>query len=127
MDPTATSVFYNGTPHDIVVQCGEGTITFASRGLIRLAVAPSTPPKISPFLGSLGINFIASPAFTDVVGLPPFQEGLILLVSMPVGDRLALTGEWPGPVMGPDTGPDGAIRDDKGRIIGTKNLLVYKE
>ena len=49
-----------------------------------------------------------------------------VIVSMPVAEWLADSCAWQTQVYVADTGPDGAIRNEDGIIIGTKRLNRYK-
>jgi hypothetical protein len=65
--------------------------------------------------------------FKELEGLPPYESPEKcpdIIVSMLVGQKLQETGQWPGAVFGPDTNK-GAVRSDKGQIIGTKCLIQY--
>ena len=77
----------------------------------------------------LGIPVVPAPLFSDVVGLPSDEEFQPdILVSMPVGEFLRNHPErYGGAVFGPDTGPDGVVRDQRGTILGTTRLLLYKD
>ena len=82
--------------------------------------------RCDPILES-SIPVILAPLFTSVEGLP--GKGFLpdILVSMPVGEILRNEPEtYKGAVYGPDTGPDGVLRDDKGVIKGTFGLVLYK-
>lgn len=55
-------------------------------------------------------------------------DGVALLVSMPVADFLAEHDAfWSCSLLIPDTGPDGAVRDVRGQICGSKGFILYRK
>ena len=77
-----------------------------------------------------GFNLPAkwAPVFVAIEGLPSDENPPDILVSLAVGDFIRNNPSlYEGGVYGPDSGPEGALRDANGNIIGTFNLLVYKE
>lgn len=103
----------NCTPHDINVMDDDNNIilTIPTSGTL-IRVSQSTIPD-----GSMNVNGVEIPVtsntYGDVVGLPPQQDDVILIVSAMVANAsnrsdLALVNE--------------SVRDDKGRIIGCKSL-----
>lgn len=117
--------FINCTPHDIsVVQNGE-TKTFAKSNVeLRLTSAP----QIKLPFDHTGVSVVTKQTFVGVEW--PVNHGIKdsawILVSMPVGDYFAAHPKeckhW---VFGPDTGPEAAIRNEKGQIVGTTRLIFY--
>ena len=76
---------------------------------------------------------VAAPIYSGVEGLPPANEmnDKTVIVSMVVGNYLAAN---PNAIsstnttfVGPDTGPQGVVRDDKGGILGTNRFVVYAQ
>lgn len=106
----------NLTPHDITVRLEDGTEkTFPASGKIARV---STTSKV---VGEADGIPIAAQSFEDIEGLPKPQEGTIYLVSMVV--RQAAQAEGRTDVISPDTSPEGAIRDDKGRIVAVRRFV----
>lgn len=76
----------------------------------------------------LGVSVVAKQSFTGVEWPVEhgIKDGAFIIVSMPIGDYFAANPSkcqhW---VFGPDTGPDAAVRDEKGQIVGTKRLIFY--
>lgn len=123
------SLFYNGTPDEIVVSppTSLNTWRFKPKGVISLTYATPVSPKVPESLRSTALSFVSAPRISGIEGLPEYDEEIILLMSIPVGEFLAAHPEmWKGPVMGIDTSPAGAIRNFNGDITGTRNLVVYK-
>jgi len=55
------------------------------------------------------------------------DENAVILVSMPVGQFIAeLNEDIPYNVGGPDTGPEGVVRDSEGQILGTTRFVWYR-
>jgi hypothetical protein len=122
--------FYNCTPHDIVLYEADGKTvkrTFPKRDFVlRLDQAA---PNVAPFQ-NLGVPVVEPPAFShhgakDMLNAnDDITSETLLIVSMVVGDFFAnKDSQWW--MFGPDTGPDGVVRDEKGQIIGTKRLVFY--
>ena len=105
----------NCTPHDINIMDGDNNIILtisSSKTLIRVS-------QTTTDAGSIIANGVEIPitdnTFGDVIGLPPQQDGTILIVSAMVANAcsktrtdLALVNE--------------SVRDEKGRIIGCRSL-----
>ena len=107
--------FINATPHPVVFyKDGKEYLTIppSKEHALRMKTETHQLPSVD------GVPVISAPRFTDVDGDMP--DGPIL-VSMPVGQFLAAKRKN---VYGPDT-DKGAVRDDKGRIIGTTGLILY--
>src|SRR5690554_5215101 len=102
----------NCTPHDVNLVTEKGSITFPRSGIIpRLT---ESQKKINS-VNSNGIEIdIIAKSFLEPEGLPEPKEGTIYIVSALVAgaakdrDDLVI--------------PNDIIRDDKGNIIGCKNL-----
>lgn len=116
----------NHTPHGINVYTEDGTYAFyfpAQQPCIRLDTAPVEP--CAPISG--GIATIAPPRYTGL--LPASGFGPDIIVSQLVATYLMDHPEVAPQVKTiycPDTGPAGAVRNDKGEITGTKRLVRYK-
>ena len=74
-----------------------------------------------------GVAVWTSQLFTGVV-FPDLPEATqAVLVSMPVGQYVRDNDtDLPYRVFGPDMSPQGAVRDENGRPVGCKNLVLYK-
>jgi hypothetical protein len=116
--------FINCTPHEIVVvDKDRQPTTYPKSGKdVRLV---GDPQKELPFQ-TLGVKVATHQTFKDVSWSEPVPKGSWILVSMPVGEFFAAHKDkcdyW---VFGPDTGPENAVRDQTGRIVGTKRLVFY--
>ena len=115
----------NCTPHDISVFscfCDEPRVYAKSGKEIRVTSEEQTP---LPF-DALGVPVVSRQVFTSLTIPDDIPAGSSLLVSMPVGEYFAAHPDqcrhW---VFGPDTGPDGVVRDQQGKICGTKRLVFY--
>jgi hypothetical protein len=115
----------NYTPHDINLydETGENIIqTFPRTGKqIRLISGHQD-------MVNIGLKFpvVECQTFT---GIEPFdvpENVHYLLVSMPVGEYYKNSAHCQYCILGPDTGPQGVVRDDSGRIVGTKRLVLYR-
>jgi len=78
-------------------------------------------------VGRLGaIRVVSPPTYKDLSFTPP--KGASILVSMVVAQYMIKHKDVYGKlydVYVPDTGPDGAKRDEMGRIVGTYQLVRY--
>ena len=102
----------NCTPHDVNLITENGSITFPRSGIIPRLTEQQV--KINS-INSNGIEIdIMKKSFNEVEGLPEPQENTIYIVSALVAgaakdrDDLVI--------------PNDIVRDDKGNIIGCKNL-----
>lgn len=113
--------YINLCPHDIVLSLEDITFEFKTTRCLRLVekegnVLPNEyelVPVLSP-PEYIGLNFTPEP-------------GSRIIVSQLVAQYLKEHQETfkLGAVYAPDTGPRGAVRDDKGQIIGTKRLIKF--
>jgi hypothetical protein len=99
--------------------------TFVKSGHdVRLESAPQVE---LPFQ-TLQLPVVSRQKFTSVIWPPQsIPEKSCILVSMAVGEFIAANPRasdqyW---VFGPDTGPGGVMRDQRGQICGTKRLVFY--
>jgi len=108
----------NLTPHDIVVFAADGTELrrYPATGVFARAAARTE------IIGELDGVPVARQQFGEVSDLPDPEPGTVYLVSLVVGQ--ALKGQRDD-LYGPDTSPDGAVRDAEGRIAGTRRLVKY--
>lgn len=124
-----SSGIINLTPHDVVVvgddsddplhtfpaHGGQARLTSAEQRLVEIINGNVPVYEPQKFTG------IAWPE-----NLPKNPSGVI--VSMAVGEHCRLAAEDKNlgfRVYGPDTSPAGAVRNDKGQIVGTKRLVRY--
>lgn len=120
----------NTTPHEIVV-CGADNATIArypSDPSAQLRMKTSPMNELAPLNGVVPV--VSAPTYVSIDG--PVAELLkrTLIVSMPVGEYIRQhrdDAEFESMrVYGPDTGPEGVVRDGSGRIVGTRRLVMYK-
>jgi len=106
--------FKNFTPHHVVV--------FANDEVILKVPPEGTPVRVKEGLEPRqpidGIP-VVSKTYSGVEGLPAPEDGVMLIVSVLV--LSALQGARPD-VVAPDTGPNSAVRDEKGRILGVRGF-----
>jgi len=62
-----------------------------------------------------------SQTYGEIEGLPDPQPGVVYIVSMVV--RQAAQAQGRTDVVSPDTSPQGAIRDEQGRIIAVRGFV----
>lgn len=99
----------NLTPHPVnVILDGQDPIVINPSGVI---------PRCS------AANNIIAPGFTqsvlgDVTGLPDQQDGILLIVGALI--RTACPDR--DDLIGPDTSPTGAVRNDQGQIVGVRGF-----
>lgn len=105
----------NLTAHTINVFLEEKEIAFPSQGLARVRTEEKEVDKIN------GIPVVKT-VYTDVEGLPEPEKNTVYLVSTLVLQALKANGIERSDCLAPNTGVSGAIRDDQGRIIGTKGF-----
>lgn len=111
----------NTTPHDIHVFLKGGKQMVYPKSSIETRM--TAEPQV--FVGDLADDtpVYSAQKFTGVHGLPPDGKEA-LLVSMVVGDYLRDTGYMGRVILGPDSSPEGSVRDN-GHIVGTKRLVYY--
>jgi len=106
-------VIRNFTPHAITLICDGEKTTFESEGAIRLEEKITETPKIG------GFETIRK-EYVGALGLPETKADVFIIVS---GIVLSALGGSRKDLISPDTGPDSAIRNEKGHIIGVKRFL----
>lgn len=101
----------NLTPHVLNIVAADGSIVDIqpSGNVARVASASAVVATIN------GINVTAS-TFGEVTGLPAAEDGVILIVSRMVKDRIANRAD----VMVPGA----PVRDTEGKIIGASGLSL---
>lgn len=126
----STIIISNTTPHEILLFVGNNDVKrFKPENGLRLIAEPQQQVVDSIF----NINDIPVVTKQNFIGFKwddpakvPCKNNMVLLVSMPVGEYFAAHPELAEyTIMGPDTGPDGVIRDNAGKIIGTKRFILY--
>lgn len=99
----------NLTPHPVNVILDDGSnITIDPSGVV---------PRCS------AANNIIAPGFTqsilgDVTGLPDKKDGVLLIVGALIRSACPDRDD----LIGPDTSPTGAVRNDQGQIIGVRGF-----
>lgn len=82
--------------------------------------------KRQEVVGPDGVPVIEDTNFIGISGLP--EDDAPIIVSMIAGKYLKDNADiYEGEVYGPDTDVRGVVRDEKGAIIGTKRLVIYKK
>jgi hypothetical protein len=121
-------MFVNTTPHPIVLYSEDG---FEVLNIPKAVAAARCRETERTSLPGYPFPAFSAPIMGPAIDIPEYYHGehigKFLVVSMLVGQALAKNRlGWPeGFVVGPDTSPTGAVRDDKGQIIGTNAFVVY--
>lgn len=105
----------NLTPHTVTVRNEAGDRLFAPSGQVARVATHSA--KVVEFDGIP----VYEQTFGDIEGLPDPEEGTIFIVSMVVREAAKKIGR--DDVVSPDTSPQGAIRDEQGRIIAVRGFV----
>lgn len=131
---TKQPILLNYTPHDVHLYTPDGKTllkTWPREPAPILLQPQDTQQTMSAKMDGVNVPLISRPAYLDPVWPP--QEELVargacgLIVSQLVAERVP-TGLIHGiqiRLFTPDTGPEGAVRDDQGRIIGCKRLIYW--
>ena len=104
--------FINLTPHSIVVRLDDSERRFSPSGVVARVSS-----ELMPRGETDGIP-VSVPVWGPVENLPDPAESRIYIVSSLVLSHL--TGRTD--VVSPDTSPNGAIRDEQGRIVAVKGF-----
>ncbi len=105
----------NLTPHSLTLVGENGTLTVPASGSIaRLTVTRTALDSIVIDGVSLPINL---PVMGEIVGLPPMETGIILVVSALVAGAANRAD-----VMSPGN----LLRDGVGNVIGAEGLCAYQ-
>jgi len=132
----------NMTPHDIRWLNDDHTLimTIPSNGTIRLTRAEQytqrvvvvqhpdqdCPQQVGPVTADWPHYAPFNGVSVEGIGLDQLDHAA-LIVSMPVADHLFRFNEFLScPILIPDTGPDSAVRDARGAIVGVKRMIVYR-
>jgi len=109
------SIIINLTPHDVKLLCDGKEHVFLKSGTIARV---SSKSEFSHSVNGLPVH---KTIYGEVENLPEPQEGVIYIVALLVAQVLAGTRT---DIICPDTGPDSAVRDDKGLIAGVKRFMI---
>ena len=106
----------NLTPHDLVFvdEDGHECVRFGSDGVARVSTH-ETRQQVLTFDDGAMLELYAQ-EYGEVTGLPPEEEGVVLVVSGLV--RAAL------PEREDLASPGGLVRDEKGRVVGCTHLVT---
>lgn len=114
MDGIATLVnggnIINLTPHpiNIILDNDSDPIVIAPSGIV---------PRVASTATTVAPGFVTT-IMGDVTGLPDKKDGVLLIVGAMV--RTALPDR--DDLIGPDTSPTGAVRNDAGQIVGVRGF-----
>lgn len=123
----------NLTPHELcfyfrTADDTEVAAAWPSTGTVRVrevteeAPAPHVEwPHSAPGTSSCVLPTVRK-SYAAVEGLPAPEEGTIFVVSLVALQALAGSRS---DVYAPDTGPDSAVRDGSGKILGIRRLMQY--
>jgi len=105
----------NLTPHEVVVMSDNREVVdrYPATGQIARVSEVIEPDNLD-----LGGVPVVRKRHAEVVGLPEPQDEVLYLVSVIVPPAVPDRND----LIVPDTGPDSAVRDDGGRIIGVRRL-----
>lgn len=117
----------NLTPHDVTVIGLDCQVTYPASGQ---QVRMLSEPQVVVDCGLGEVPVVTAQSWSGVDESVNIDSDVThLLVSMPVGEFLARSSisnkYWNYTIIGPDTGPDGAVRDGGGRIVGCRRLVLY--
>jgi hypothetical protein len=129
-DVVSAQAFENHTPHDVHLFAKDKKTllhTFkAGSSAIRLT---NNPTDESSFLG---LPSVPRQTYSGISGVPQVDLSAgakppALIVALLIGEYIGNNpATYPGMVIGPDTSPQGVVRDEKGGIAGTTRFVVYK-
>lgn len=106
----------NLTPHAITLVGADGSQTSVPPSGVVARVSTVAGSKLE---SSLPVELWSSSSLGAVVDLPDPEEGVLLLVSSLVAGAAKRAD-----VFSPGTGPnDGAVRNDKGHVVGVTRLV----
>jgi len=105
----------NLTPHDVKLFHKGQEFTFPKTGTVARVASKS---EFSHTVNGLPVH---KTIYGEVENLPEHQEGVIYIVALLVAQVLAGTRT---DIVCPDTGPDSAVRDEKGLIAGVRRFML---
>lgn len=112
--------FVNLTPHDVVIMDSQGNVlkTIPRSGAVARLVSEEE------IIGDIdGIPVVAT-KYVSVEGLPDPEPNKVYIVSSLILQALKAKGIERDDVVAPATGPNWAVRDENGRIIGVKGFQI---
>lgn len=109
----------NLTPHDIAVFSGNGEKVVIPKSGQAVRVTSSAVPISYVLAGSLEIPLVET-RFGDIEGLPAPEPGVLYVVSALAAQAAVAQGRVD--VVAPDTGPESAVRDENGNIVGVRRF-----
>ena len=128
----------NLTPHTITLYKEDGTkIEIPSSGTIRLKENTKEigyPYIVVKSFGDIEVKYNENPVLVEISKEYPYM--IMVIVSSIALDALYAAKEYEFPLheiiedaaawifVAPDTGPDSAVRDENGRIIGIKRFYI---
>jgi len=114
--------FVNCTPHDIVIFDAEGTKEIARFPAEKGREARVDEQDVNH--GTLNGIEVKQRSYDKIIGLPEPDEDTYYIVSMIVllANEILEPPYWRNDLISPDTG-NGAVRNEKGMIVGTKNFV----
>lgn len=105
-----SNVLVNMTPHALnIIVDDDLTVTIEPSGVV---------PRVSTKIVKVADGIVTT-KLGDVEGLPEVIPGKLLIVTLA---KSAASNR--DDLVGPDTSPTGAIRDDLGRIVGVRGITV---
>jgi hypothetical protein len=108
MKENKMKVFKNFTPHSINLNDGR---EFPSEGIARVAASFSQPDE----------DGCMSQIFGDIIGLPEFKEGVLLIVSSLVLSAAKESGRTD--CVAPASGHPDTVRNDLGYIVSVPGFV----
>jgi len=123
--------YLNCTPHAIVIYDAEGKNILATIPPSQWTIRVLTPPqreRAPVEIAGADVPVVSAQDFEagEVHGIPPcdeFQQQSTALIVGIIGAK-AVDRLWDGPVYVTDTGPESAVRDPSGRILGVRRLQL---
>jgi len=123
--------YLNCTPHAVVIYDADGKNILATIPPSQWTIRVQTPPQ--RLVRTVEIEGVSVPVVSaqdfetgEVTGVPPcdeFEQGRTALIVGVIGAE-AVDSLWNGPVYVTDTGPESAVRDLSGRILGVRRLQL---
>jgi len=110
----------NLTPHAITIYCVGEKIEIPSSGIVA-RVEQTFAPAGTISCDGKEIPLVVA-GFGEIRDLPEPEDGVLYIVSLVVAQASRERDD----LIVPDTSPEGVIRDENGRIIGTKRFLKVR-
>lgn len=123
--------YLNCTPHPVVIYDSTGTKILATIPPSQWTIRVLTPPqreRAPVEIDGAEVPVVSAQDFEagEVTGVPPcdeFEQQNTTLIVGVIGAE-AVDSLWCGPVYVTDTGPESAVRDPSGRILGVRRLQL---